>query len=160
MKSTTARAFRQKHLHHYGPADFENFSDYFLYLHLNPRVQVIHAFGYWLALPFLPWGIKKLWREKNPWPFLGLSALFYGSGFVAHWTEDGQISKTITSFFATYREAIIMNWRVVNGSQKGYEHAFMQKYPHVLWIFFKDAPLPEGIAATDRLAPDNKAADL
>lgn len=160
MKSTTSRAFRQVHLHHYGPEDFDSFSDYFLYLHLNPRVQVIHALGYWLSLPFLPWSIKKIWQEKNPWPFLGLSALFYGAGFAAHWTEDGQVSKTITSFFATYREAIVMNWRVVSGSQKSYEQAFMQKYPHVLWVFFKNLPPPEGVVATDRPAPGDKATDL
>jgi hypothetical protein len=123
-------------------------------------VQVIHALGYWLSLPFIPWGIKTFWKDKNPWPFLGLSALFYGAGFAAHWTEDGQVSKTITSFFATYREAIVLNWRVISGSQKAYDKAFMKKYPHVLWVFFNDAPPPEGIAITGRYAHDNKAPDL
>lgn len=156
----TSRAFRQHYLHHYGPEDFESFSEYFLYLHLNPRVQSIHALGYWLSLPFFPWSLKKLWKEKNPWPFLGLSALFYGAGFAAHWTEDGQISKTIASFFPTYREAIIMNWRVLNGSQKSHDKAFQEKYPHVLWVFFKDAPPPEGIAIKAHLAHDNKGSGL
>lgn len=159
-KIVTSRAFRQHHLHRYGAEDFDTFSEYFLYLHLNPRVQFLHALGYWVSLPFFPWSLKKLWKEKNPWPFLGLSALFYGTGFAAHWTEDGQVSKTITSFFPTYREALIMNWRVLNGSQKNHEEAFKKKYPHVLWVFFKNAPPPEGGATDVRLVHGNKGIDL
>ena len=153
MQSTTSRQFRRQHLHHYGPEDFETFSDYFLYLHLNSRVQVIHAVGFWLALPFIPWSVKKLF-QKNPWPFIAVSVLFYGSGFASHWTEDGLVSKTASSFFRTYWEAIVLNWRCTTGSQRRYEAEFVQKYPHVLWVFF-GALLPplEAIEGNPQRAP-------
>ncbi len=139
MKVTTSRRFRRAHLNDYGVEDFESFADYFFYLHLNSRTQLIHTLGCFLPLFFLPWSLKQL-LHKRPTPLLMVSAVFYGAGFASHWTEDGLVSETVKNFGPAYKEVLLLNWRFMTGRLKPYEDAFARKYPHVMWVYQKDAP--------------------
>lgn len=138
MKTTTSRAFRLKHLNSYGPDDFESFADYFMYLHLNSGVQWIHVLGGVGTLLLLPWALSAL-LAYNPWPFVLFSVLFYGAGFASHWLWDGLISKTVSSFWASYACVLTLNLRVLTRQIKQDEATFMQKYPQVMWVYLTEA---------------------
>ncbi len=137
MKTTTTRAFRLEHLNSYSPTDFENFADYFLYLHLNSSVQWIHVLGGIGPLLLLPWVITAL-LSFNPWPFVLFSLVFYGAGFASHWLYDGLVSKTVTSFWASYACVLRLNLHVLNRRIKQDEFDFMQKYPQVMWVYLAE----------------------
>jgi hypothetical protein len=134
-KTTTSRAFRKKNLNRYTVYDFDNFEDYFLYLHLNPQIQWIHVLGGVAIVPVFPWVIYALVHLHQPLPFVLFSLVFYGAGFLSHWTGDGQISKTVKAFGPSYLYVILLNFRVITGSQKAYEARFMARYPHTLWVY-------------------------
>jgi len=135
MKVTTSRRFRQQHLNDYTVDDFDNFSDYFFYLHLNHRTQFIHTVGCVFPLLFLPWSLKKMLKERKPLALTTVSALFYGAGFVSHWSEDGLVSKTVQNFGPAYKEVLLLNWRFMTRTLAKHEQAFIKKYPHVLWVY-------------------------
>lgn len=142
MKTTTSRAFRRKHINTYQYADFDNFEDYFLYLHLNDSVQWMHFLGAFLGIPFLPWAVYTLYHG-NIWPFVFYTALFYGSGFSSHWLCEGKISRTTPDYGPSYFYVININFRLLTGQLKKYENAYLQKYPHTLWVYDKSyAPPP------------------
>ncbi|MBT9545317.1 MAG: hypothetical protein IV090_08010 [Candidatus Sericytochromatia bacterium] len=134
-KTTTSRAFRKKNLNRYTVYDFDNFEDYFLYLHLNPQIQWIHVLGGVAIVPVFPWVIYALIHLHQPLPFVLFSLVFYGAGFISHWTGDGQISKTVKAFGPSYLYVILLNFRIITGSQKAYEARFMARYPHTLWVY-------------------------
>ncbi len=134
-KTTTSRAFRKKNLNRYTVYDFDNFEDYFLYLHLNPQIQWIHVLGGVAIVPVFPWVIYALIHLHQPLPFVLFSLVFYGAGFLSHWTGDGQISKTVKAFGPSYLYVILLNFRVITGNQKAYEARFMTRYPHTLWVY-------------------------
>ncbi|MGE3726090.1 MAG: hypothetical protein AB7I41_11100, partial [Candidatus Sericytochromatia bacterium] len=157
-KTTTSRSFRKKHLNHYRVYDFENFEDYFLYLHLNPQVQLIHVLGGVAIVPVFPWVIYALIHLHQPLPFLFFSLVFYGAGFLSHWTGDGQISKTVKAFGPSYLYVILLNFRVITGQQSAYEARFKQRYPHTLWVY--QAPNRENSAASTPPAQNKHKAQI
>lgn len=145
-KTTTSRAFRKEHLNHYRVYDFDSFEDYFLYLHLNPHIQVIHVLGGVAIVPVFPWVLYSLIHLHQPLPFVLFSLAFYGAGFLSHWTGDGQISKTVKAFGPSYLYVILLNFRVITGSQSAYEARFLARYPHTRWVY-QTAPDPVPIPA-------------
>ncbi len=138
MKTTTSRAFRQKHLNSYTVDDFDNFQDYFFYLHLNRRTQIWHTLGFFLGGPLIPWGLKQALKKKF-WPVIIATSLFYGFGYVSHWTEDGQISSTVKNFWPSYWGGILLALRFAMGRMPYHERRFIEKYPHVLWVYQQEA---------------------
>lgn len=148
MKVNTSRQFRKKHLNDYHFYDFENFEDYFLYLHLNTRVQWVHLLGALVSVPLLPWSLYVLFYQYNPLPFLAYTAIFYGAGFSIHWASDGLISKTVASFGPSFFYVMILNFRLFTGTMASYEAQYIQKYPHTLWVYQDppEAPSPEALS--------------
>lgn len=153
-KTTTSRAFRKKNLNRYTVYDFDHFEDYFLYLHLNPQIQSIHVWGGVAIVPVFPWVIYALIHLHQPLPFVLFSLIFYGAGFISHWTGDGQISKTVKAFGPSYLYVILLNFRVITGSQKAYEARFMARYPHTLWVY--QAPTQDETKAQAITSPENQ----
>lgn len=158
MKVTTTRAFRRHYLNSYSVADFDTFEDYFLYLHLNPRVQWIHVLGGIAVLPLFPWVVYQGVHLWDPWPFLLFSLWFYGAGFASHWLGDGLISKTVKDFGPSYLYVIALNFRVVMGFQAAEEARWLSRYPHMRWVYQAECPPPfhsEVVSTkpTDSLSP-------
>lgn len=143
MKVTTSRAFRSKYLYSYTPADFANFEDYFFYLHLNNHVQWIHVIGAVGGALMFPPTLWLAYSQHQYLPFILAAAIYYGAGFVSHWTGDGSVSKTAASFWASYACVLKLIGRILTGKIARHEQAFMQKYPHVMWVYLADAPQPD-----------------
>lgn len=142
MKATTSRAFRRKYINTYLFYDFDNFEDYFLYLHLNSKTQWMHFWGALIAAPMLPWGVATLLYQFNPWPFLIYTLLFYGSGFASHWLMDGKISETTPDYGPSYFYVIVINFKILAGNLKEYEANYRKRYPHTLWVYLKEQEPP------------------
>lgn len=152
MKTTTAWAFRRKYINIYSGADFKNFDDYFFYLHLNPHVLWAHVWGSCTGVLMFPWAIYCLIHDRQIWPFLLASVIFYAVGLFSHFTGDGVISATGKSFFKSYRCVILLIVNTLNGRVRQLEKEFMETYPHVLWVYDLDAPRPENMFAQSDLA--------
>lgn len=158
MKTTTTWAFRRKYINTYKARDFECFDDYFTYLHLNPHVLWAHALGGTSGALMFPWAIRALAR-LSPWPAVLAVFVYYGIGFLSHFTGDGVVSETGKSFFPkrvffqSYRSVIKMIYNTFSGRIKDVEQDYMKKYPHTLWVFDKNAPRPAHIDFTDEPQP-------
>ena len=144
MKVTTSRAFRQQYINTYQYADFDNFEDYFLYLHLNDRVLWMHFIGAFVSTPFLPWAVYAMYHGDFL-PFGICVALFYGCGFSSHWLNEGKISRTTPDYGPSYFYVINLNFRVLTGQLKTYKATYMKKYPHTLWVYSTDYPMPSSL---------------
>ena len=153
MKVTTSRSFRKRFINTYSYADFDNFEDYFLYLHLNHKVLWMHFLGAFLGIPFLPWAVYWAY-QGNFWPFMGYTALFYGSGFSSHWLNEGKISRTTPDYGPSYFYVININFRMLTGQYTNYEAAYCQKYPHTLWVYDRTLPPPPCILESPLSASD------
>ncbi len=143
MKVTTSRAFRAQHLYDYRPDDFENFADYFFYLHLNHHVQWIHVIGAVGGALLFPITLWLAYTQHQFVPFILAAALYYGAGFASHWTGDGIVSKTAASFWASYACVLKLIGQILTGKISQAEQAFMKKYPQVMWVYLADAPQPD-----------------
>lgn len=147
MKVTTSRAFRKQYINTYQYEDFDNFEDYFLYLHLNPRVLWMHFLGAFFAIPFLPWAVWEMYHGVF-WPFLAYTALFYGSGFSSHWLNEGKISRTTPDYGPSYFYVININFRILTGNYQQYEANYLAKYPHTRWVYDRSCPAPGFVQAS------------
>ena len=145
MKVPTPRRFRKKYINTYSYADFDNFEDFFLYLHLNDKVLWMHFLGAFVGIPFLPWAVYHLY-QGSVWPFVAYTALFYGSGFSSHWLNEGRISRTTPDYGPSYFYVINLNFRLLTGQLKPYEAAYKEKYPHTLWVYSTAYPIPPGLS--------------
>ncbi|PIQ23981.1 hypothetical protein COW36_05535 [bacterium (Candidatus Blackallbacteria) CG17_big_fil_post_rev_8_21_14_2_50_48_46] len=150
MKATTSRAFRQKHINTYSYADFDNFEDYFLYLHLNQDVLRMHFFGSFVSIPLLPWALWMSCYQHQFWPLVLYLGLYYGCGFSSHFLCDGRVSKTTPDYGPSYFYVINLNFRILAGKMKEYERNYFEKYPHTLWVYDKNLEPPAGVIGGGR----------
>lgn len=142
MKTTTTRAFRRQYINSYTLADFDSFDEYFLYLHLNPHVQIAHAWGSCTGVLMFPWGIYSFVHDHQIWQFVLASLIYYGVGFGSHYTGDGVVSATGRSFFKSYRSVLMLIVDTLTGKVRQREAAFIARYPHMLWIYDLEAERP------------------
>ena len=145
MKATTSRAFRGKYIDTYTYADFDNFEDYFLYLHLNRRILWMHFFGAFVSIPMLPWALYMLLYQQSIWPVCVYLGFYYGFGFSSHVLQDGRVSRTTPDYGPSYFYVININFRILTGKIKEYEDNFIAKYPHTLWVYRKENPSPDWV---------------
>lgn len=153
MKATTSKAFRSRYLNTYQLQDFDNFEEFFLYLHLNRDVQALHVVGFVIGSLLFPWALFSL-LQLNPLPLVVCNIFFYGMGFVSHKIGDGNVSRTATWPWLAFWHATLLNIRFLAGTLKNYEAAFMQKYPHTLWVYLSERPQPEILAASSLKQPE------
>jgi hypothetical protein len=142
MKVTTSWAHRRRFLSYYGVRDFDTPWEYFVYLHVNSHVQRLHLGGTLVAIPMFPWAMYELFTRWSVWPTLVFTLFYYGSGFISHYTGDGQVSQTWRQILLTYAYAVRMNLRVLSGRFPREVQALLEKYPEIGWIYFAEAPAP------------------
>lgn len=145
MKATTSRAFRKRYINVYSYADFDNFEDFFLYLHLNRLVLWMHFFGAFVSIPMLPWALYMACFKQTFWPVLLYLGLYYGCGFSSHFLNDGRISRTTPDYGPSYFYVININFRILTGKMREYEQNYIKKYPHTLWLYDKSLPPPQWV---------------
>lgn len=146
MKATTTWAFRREHLPTYGERDFDTTWDYFIYLHLNRHVQVLHAFPTLVALCYFPHAITAFFTRLEILPMALFTFVYYGIGFISHFTGDGQVSQTWRQILLTYAHALRLNLLFFTARFGREEERFRKRYPHVLWVYLADQPQPAGVA--------------
>jgi hypothetical protein len=152
MKTTTTLAFRRRYLYTYALKDFENYEDYFLYLHLNSRTQLLHALGTIIGMLMFPWAVYRLFIAFDVLPSVLYVAAYYGSGYISHILCDGKVSKTVGQPTLAYFWVTTMNFKFLMGLIGEDEKAFMKKYPHVLWVYSAEHQPPVGVLDGGRRA--------
>ncbi len=156
MKTTTKWMFRRQYINTYMARDFECFDDYFIYLHLNPHVLWAHVIGGTSGALMYPWAIYAFVTAGSIWPLVLATFIYYGIGFLSHFSGDGVVSETGKSFFPkrvyfqSYRSVLKMIYNTFRGRMPEIEAAYMQKYPHTLWVFDKHAPRPADLVFDDQ----------
>lgn len=133
MSSKMGRNQRKDVINNFMPNDFENYEDYFYYLHLNQKVRIMHLVGMLGGLLLLPYAIYTLkW-----WLFVIYFVLFYGFGYISHWIFDGVVSRTAAEapwksfIYATKINLMCLRPKYV----KELDEAFYKKYPFVAKVF-------------------------
>lgn len=135
MKVSNSRKSRQELLYKYGPQDFENYYDYFFYLHLNNDVKNMHNVGMVGGLILLPFAIYYM----NLYLFIIYIALFYGFGFLSHWIYDGKVSRTAGEApWLSFVYATKINVMTMTGQIKKAEDQFFSKYPFAKEAYTKE----------------------
>ena len=62
---------------------------------------------------------------------------------MSHYIADGQISETWREILKTYKYAVRLNILTAKGKYFAAEKDFIEKYPHVAWVYSKEAPQPQ-----------------
>ena len=90
MRPANTKFDRKELIEKFTPEDFENYEDFFYYLHLNNNVRYMHLIGMFGGLIFLPFAFYLMtW-----WAFAIYIILFYGFGYISHMIFDGLVSRT------------------------------------------------------------------
>ncbi len=134
--------FRQRYLSYYRSDAFDSSWDYFIYLHINPHVQIGHAWGTLIGLLLFPWAFMALIFEWRIWPMVLFTCIYYGTGFLSHYTGDGQISETWRKLMETYKFALRLNLMYFARTLRPELRRFASRYPQVLWVYFQEFPIP------------------
>lgn len=132
MKVLNNRASRKKLLYQYQPSDFENYYDYFFYLHLNDSVKTMHNVGMITGLLLLPFAIYFM----NIYLFVIYFIFFYGFGFISHWIYDGNVSRTAGEApWLSFKYATKINLLALTGKIHKQEEEFLKKYPFTKKVY-------------------------
>lgn len=126
MKVLNDRKRRSQTLLEVPSTKFENYFDYYVFIHLNTRVQIMHVTGMLLGLLFLYLAIVHL-----SWTFLILHLICFNIiPLASHWIFDGIHTPTATgALFVSIWFAIKINMWLLTGQQKKKESQFILKYP-------------------------------
>lgn len=126
MKPTNSRDERAKILHSLPPERFETYFDYYVYIHLNQNVQIMHVIGMLMGFLFLVMAIIK-WS----WVYLILHLISFNIiPLISHNIFDGVGTPTATGApLISIWYAIKINMWYLTGQQKKKEQEFFQKYP-------------------------------
>ncbi len=136
MALKNQRNQRKELINGYLPNDFENYEDYFYYLHLNKNVRIMHLVGMIGGLILLPYALYSLkW-----WTFVLYFFLFYGFGYISHWLFDGVVSRTAAEApWKSFIYATKINLQCMWPRQMAIrDREFYQKYPFVGKVFPRD----------------------
>lgn len=134
MKVSNSRSERQQHLLTLSPDKFENYFDYYVFIHLNTEVVIFHCIGMLLGFLFLALAIIKL-----SWIYLVLHLFCFNIiPLVSHWIYDGIMTPTVSGApFISIWYAIRINMWYLTGRQKKIESEFLKKYPFCKEYFIK-----------------------
>jgi hypothetical protein len=110
------------------PDLFETYFDYYVFIHLNNRVQKLHVFGMLLGFYFLIMALVH-WS----WTFLLWHLITFNLiPLISHWIYDGIMTPTASGakFVSTWYAIKINTWSLT-GQQEKKEKDFFLKYPFV-----------------------------
>jgi len=126
MKPTNSKEVRSKILHTLPPEKFDTYFDYYVYIHLNRNVQVMHVIGMLLGFLFLTLAIMK-WS----WIYLGLHLFCFNIiPLVSHNIFDGVGTPTATGApLISIWYAMKINMWYLTGQQDIKEREFLARYP-------------------------------
>lgn len=132
MKATNTKQQRQELINTLTPKDFENYYDYFYYLHLNNQVRLLHVIGMVGGLLLLPFALYYMSLIL----FIVYFILFYGMGFISHALYDGTPSKTASEApWKSFIYATKINVLYMLGKCPKLDQAFLEKYPFCRKIY-------------------------
>ncbi len=134
IKATNDRLDRLGRLLQVSPDLFETYFDYYVFIHLNRQVQILHAVGMLLGFLFFILALLK-WS----WGYLFLHLITFNLiPLVSHWMYDGIMTPTATGAkFVSIWYAIKLNMWPLSGQQHKKEQAFIKKYPFTLAYYTK-----------------------
>lgn len=135
MKVTNSRETRSKTLLTLTPDKFETYFDYYVFIHLNSEVVLLHVVGMLLGFIFLALAIIKM-----SWVYLVLHLISFNLiPQVAHWIYDGIMTPTARGApLISIWYAIRINMWYLTGRQEKIEKQFIAKYPFTEAYFQKD----------------------
>jgi hypothetical protein len=126
IKPGNERVDRSNRLLQVSPDLFETYFDYYIFIHLNRQVQILHVVGMCLGFLFITLAIVK-WS----WVFLVLHLITFNLiPLVSHWIYDGIMTPTASGAkLVSIWYAIKLNVWFMTGQQDKREKAFILKYP-------------------------------
>jgi hypothetical protein len=129
MRPSNSKIDRKNLIEKFKPSDFDNYEDFFYYLHLNNNVRYMHLVGMLGGLIFLPFAFYLMtW-----WAFVVYFGLFYGFGYISHYIFDGLVSRTAAEapwksfIYATKINLLCLRPNYV----KKLDQEFYKKYPFI-----------------------------
>lgn len=126
MKATNSKKMRKELINNLTPESFDNYYDYFYYLHLNDHVRLLHVIGMVVGLIVLAFAIYYMSFIL----FIIYSLLFYGMGFISHALFDGTPSKTASEApWKSFIYATKINILYMLGKCPKLDKEFLEKYP-------------------------------
>lgn len=148
MRSTTSRAHRREGILRHGRECFDTYWDWFLFVHLDRWTQTFHWASMIVALPFFPWATWRL-LHLEALPMIAFCAVYYGTGFTAHWLFDGVVSPTVPEPMMAYRGVLRLNFGCILGTIEAEEQRLLERYPFVREVYLGE-PASAGL---DPLSP-------
>lgn len=129
-----SRDFHRERNALYTPENFENYNDWFYFIHVDPYLRWIHAVG--MVLGFVLYFIAglKLWlfgfTLECVLIFLTGLFFFYFLPLISHFFYDGGTAKsTPDKFHSTLIPVIHINLLTLTGRYDLWLRKFIQKYP-------------------------------
>jgi len=119
----------------YGPEHFENYQDYFFFVHIDPIQRFWHSIGmiigtYFFFMLFYSWNIWSILYY-----FLGVF-FFYGFGVISHAYYDGHSGRSEAKYFHLTTPTVIkINLLTLTGTYQKYLNTFIKKYPFTVDAF-------------------------
>lgn len=134
MKPSNSRDDRKAALLSLPPEKFETYFDYYVYIHLNTDVVILHCIGMLLGFFFLALAIIKM-----SWVYLVLHLFTFNIiPLVSHWIYDGIMTPTASGApLISIWYAIRINMWYLTGQARKKEEAFIRKYPFTESYFKK-----------------------
>ncbi len=134
MKQETTKKERSDKIKALDPDQFESYEDYFLAIHLNPRVALMHSVGFVIGLFIFPLAIYFL----SWYLFIIYLCFFYGFGFISHYLFDGVPSRTAKEApWKSFEYAIKVNLLYMLGRLPKVRRELFNKYDFLENVYFK-----------------------
>lgn len=132
MKASSSKQTRKELINSLTPKDFDNYYDYFYYLHLNDHVRLLHVIGMLVGLIILPFALYYMSLIL----FIIYFFFFYGMGFISHALFDGTPSKTASEApWKSFIYATQINSYYLLGKCPKLDQEFLKKYPFCLKVY-------------------------
>lgn len=111
------------------PEKFQNYKDWFFFIHIDPAQRYVHSFGmvvgtFFFAMIFIEWSLLSILYY-----LLGVF-FFYGFGLISHFTYDkGQAKSHPRYFHLTIFITAYFNFLTLFGMYDKALRRFIDKYP-------------------------------
>lgn len=137
VPSRESRNFHFKRNAQYSPDKFETYNDWFYFIHVDPIVRGIHAFGMVFGFIFYFFSAYTIWIRGFGWDaivqFLSGAFFFYFLPLISHYTYEGNAAKaTPDKFLSTLIPVIHINLLTLTGTYDHWLRRFIQKYPFTM----------------------------
>ena len=130
----SSRVFHNKRNAKYGPEKFQNYNDWFYFIHLDPVIRWWHGIGMMIGIIFY------IFAGLDAWIFgFGLSTIikilagvffFYFVPLISHYIYDGSTAKSSPGkFHSTLIPVIHINLLTLTGQYDRWLRKFIEKYP-------------------------------